>query len=79
MNWHNTLNIIYSKLEAHGYPAISKEIHEAQLSGGTGGEIFDLVISRLVSIKKNKPDVYAIIKSEIDSLIEYGINIGYLK
>ncbi|MEO5600199.1 MAG: hypothetical protein ABIR06_04655 [Cyclobacteriaceae bacterium] len=78
MNWHNTLNEIYSKLNACGYSEISTDIHEGQLSGGTGGEIFDIIISKLIAIKTNKPHVYIIIKVEIDSIIEYGKSIGYL-
>ena len=36
MNWHNTLKEIYQKLEISGYNEIKEDIHEGQLSGGTG-------------------------------------------
>jgi hypothetical protein len=79
MNWHNTLRSIYSKLDANGFHEISRDIYQGQLSGGTGGEIFDIVITKLISIKNNEPNVYEIIKTETDSLIDYGKSIGYLK
>ena len=79
MNWHNTLEIIYSKLEGNGYPDISADILERQLSGATGGEVFGAVVTKLISIKRDEPEVYEIIKSEIDSFIEYGRSIGYIR
>ena len=79
MNWHNTLRSIYSKLDANGLSDISRNIYEGQLSGGTAGEIFDIVLTKLISIKNNEPNVYKVIKPEIDSLINYGKSIGYLK
>lgn len=79
MNWHNTLEIIYSKLQSSGYPDISTDILEQQLSGATGGEVFGAVVSKLISIRRDQPEVYEIIKSEIDSFIEYGRSIGYLR
>lgn len=79
MNWHNTLEIIYSKLEGNGYPDISADLYERQLSGATGGEVFDAVVSKLITIKRDQPEVYKVIKSEIDSFIEYGRRIGYIK
>jgi len=79
MNWHKTLQVIYSKLESNGFSDVAHEIHEGQLSGGTAGEIFDIVVTILISIKNNQTDVYEIIKSEVDSLIDYGKSIGYLR
>ena len=79
MNWHDTLRSIYSKLDANGLSDISRKIYEGQLSGGTGGEILDIVLTELISIKNNEPNVYKVIKPEIDALINYGKSIGYLK
>lgn len=78
MNWYNTLKDIYQKLEDAGYPEIKKDIHEGQLSGGTGGEIFLIVLTKLIELKRNNPKVYVIVKKEIDELIIYGKSINYL-
>jgi hypothetical protein len=78
MNWIEQLDVIYRKLEKAGFNEIKQELFEAQLSGGTGGEIFLLVASSLIKIKKEKILVYLIIKDEVDSILEYGMEIGYL-
>lgn len=79
MDWHRTLQVIYSKLESNGFSDVADDIHEGQLRGGTGGEIFDIVITILNSLRNNRPDAYQIIKPEIDTLIHYAKSIGYLK
>jgi hypothetical protein len=78
MNWHNTLLEIRAKLEDNGHVNVANDLFEIQLSGGTGGEIFEMLITQLIWIKKHDRDIYRIIASEIDSLIAYGISIGYL-
>jgi hypothetical protein len=78
MNWIEILNKIYKKLEEKELTDIKSEIFEAQLSGGTGGEIFLLVTSTLIKIKNEKPHVYSLIKDEADSIINYGKEIGYI-
>ena len=79
MNWHENLYEIYSQLESNGFETLWKEIHEAQLEGATGGENFGLVITKLIFIKRNQPEIYSIIKTEVDEMIDYGKSIGYLK
>ena len=78
MNWHATLADIYQKLNTNGFPHISKELHEEQMQGGTGGETFDLVLSKLLSIKKGQPEVYAVIQLETEWMIAYAKTINYL-
>lgn len=78
MNWHRTLQEIYSKLELNGLGEVSREIKDEQLQGGTGGEIFGLVMTKLIQIKNKRPRIYSVIAQEVDALIEYGKSIGYL-
>ncbi|SHI38520.1 hypothetical protein [Pseudozobellia thermophila] len=78
MNWHNALKDIYRKLEASGYKGIKEDIHEGQLSGGTGGEFFSIVLTKLIEIKKNQPIVYCLLKKEVDEFIAYAKSINYL-
>ena len=72
------MKTIYQNLDANGFNHLSKEILEEQLTGGTGGEIFTLVMSKLISIKDHQPEVYALIKDETDWMIAYAKTIGYL-
>ena len=78
MNWITTLEDIYQRLEGKGFTHVSKEIKEEELKGGTGGEIFTLVLSKLMSIKDDQPEVYAVIQDETDWMIAYARTIGYL-
>ena len=78
MNWHRTLYDIYQKLEANGYRDISESLHNEQLTGGTGGEVLDLILSALLHIKDTRTDVYTVIRKEADELIVYGKSLGYL-
>ena len=78
MNWYSTLKDIYQKLEASGYNEIKEDIYEGQLSGGSGGEIFLIVLTKLIYIKKINPVAYDLIKKEIDELVTYAKSIDYL-
>ena len=70
MNWYNTLKDIYSKLNNNGYSSLANDIHEGQLSGGTSGEIFDIIISKLLKVKRDNSDEYFVIKDEVETLNE---------
>lgn len=78
MNWHNTLKEIYQKLEVSGFNAIKVDIHEGQLSGGTGGEIFSIVLTKLIDIKRHHPDAFCVIENEVEEFIRYAKSINYL-
>lgn len=78
MNWHKTLEEIYAKLELHGFEEVAVKIRTRELEGGTGGEIFDIVLSELLSIKETRLDIYRLIKLEVDSFIDFAKTIGYL-
>lgn len=78
MNWHNTLKEIFQKLELSGYNKIKEDLHEGKLSGGTGGEIFSIVLTKLIDIKRHNPDVFRVIEKEIEEFIRYAKSINYL-
>lgn len=78
MNWIQELNNMYKKLEINGHQETKEEIYDAQLSGGTGGEIFLLVTNKLKELRDSKPDIYRLIKEEADQILHYGVLIGYL-
>lgn len=78
MNWVETVKTIYQKLDANGFNHISKEIQDEQLKGGTGGEMFTLVVAKLISIKDDQPEVYALIEDETERMIKYARSINYI-
>ena len=78
MNWHTILEDIHHTLKAHGFHELSQELFDAQLEGGTGGEIFSIVLDKLIQIKKQRPDIYLLIREEIDWMIAYARKINYL-
>lgn len=77
MDWRIILQEIHEILTAPGLNDVSAEIHDAQLQGGTLGEIFSLVVGILMSIKTDRPEVYALIREETDWMIAYAKKIGY--
>jgi len=78
MNWHKVLKNIYHKLELSGFQVIKDDIHEGQLSGGTSGEIFSIVLSKLLEIKRSNKEVYQLVEIEIEEFIRYAKSINYL-
>ena len=79
MDWRIELNKIYTVLEENNLKQLLQELQEAQLIGGTGGEIFMIMSNKLIEIKKTNPKTYSLIKTETDKIINYGIEIKYLK
>ncbi len=77
MNWIDELNKIYWILEEKNLLKIKENIQDAQLSGGTGGEILMLVCDALIKIRREQPDIYVYIEKEADKLIVYEKEIGY--
>jgi hypothetical protein len=78
MNWHLTLKTVYRKLEENGYGAIADHLHQEQLKGGTGGEIFGIVLTELLSIRDTRPEIHKLIETEVNSFIQFAKSIGYL-
>ena len=78
MDWVTIIKSIYQRLETNGFRDTSKEIQHEQLKGGTPGEMFTLVVSKLIDIKDQQPEIYAVIKEETDWMILYAKKINYL-
>lgn len=78
MNWIDITQSIYERLDATGFHDVSKEILDEQLHGGTGGEAFTYVVYKLIEIKEQKPEAYAVIKEETEWMIAYAKKINYL-
>lgn len=76
MNWIENLNNIYNTLNKYDLTTFTNELKEAQYSGGTGGEIFLIIATKLKEWKTE--EVYPLIRSDADKIIEYGKSIGYL-
>jgi hypothetical protein len=79
MDWRIELEKIYDILDENNYKNLHQELLEAQLIGGTGGEVFMIMSTKLFEIKKSKPKIYELIKNEVDKIINYGIEIKYIK
>lgn len=78
MDWISKLTEIRRILKPKGFADVSEEMLKKQLAGATGGEIFLLVMDKLISIKDERPEVYALIHEETEWMIKYGQTIGYL-
>lgn len=78
MDWVTNIRSIHEILKTKGFSDVSDELAYEQLKGGTGGEIFILAVSKLISIKEQRPEVYALIKEEAEWIILYARKIHYL-
>ena len=79
MNWVEVITLIYETLRAKGYRDIVYEIGEEHVKGGTPGEMFILIVTKLMSIKNTRPDVYALIKEETEWMIKYAQILNYIR
>lgn len=77
MNWIEKVVSIKDNLLQHGYVESVERITQAQLVLGTPGEMYLEVMHELVSIKKNFPEQFQLIKNEVKELIEYGKSLNY--
>ncbi|ACU58995.1 MULTISPECIES: hypothetical protein [Chitinophaga] len=77
MKWIEELNVIYQKLGAIGFEEVKKEILRAQMSGH-GGETYYLVLQQLIMIKKDKVQIYELIKGEVESIIHFSKHMIHL-
>jgi hypothetical protein len=78
MIWMKDLYTIYQKLDAIGFEDVKKEIVKAQLDGCSGGEVYYLVLQQLVTIKKDRGQIYEAIKGEVENIIHYSKSRLYL-
>lgn len=77
-NWIDDLNEIYDILEANDYLEIKEQLFNAQLSGGTGWEIFLLICDELMMIREKQSVTYYSIREQAERIIEYGINNKFI-
>lgn len=76
MNFLDAIEKIKLVLFEYGREDLSIKVLDAQLIGGTGGEVLISVCSQLLEIKKREPDVYSLIESNAEELIKYANSLG---
>lgn len=76
MDFFNKIELIKDILNRNGYKDVAAIILDAQLSGGTGGEVLIMVCSKLLTIKQRNKEIYSLIKSDAEELIAYAKSIG---
>ena len=69
MDWVTNIKSIYHILDKNGLQHVSFEIGEEHVKGGTPGEMFLLLVVKLMDIKENRPEVCALIKEEREWMI----------
>ena len=79
MDWVTNIKSIYHILDKNGLQHVSFEIGEDHVKGGTPGEMLILLVSKLMDIKENRPEVYALIKEETEWMIAYARKIDYIR
>lgn len=68
MDFFNKTELIKKTLNQNNYKNISESILDAQLSGGTRGEVLLIVCSKLLDIKKANSKAYLLIKENAEEL-----------
>lgn len=76
--WHEELKKIYKKSELNNLFFIKERLWNAQLSGGTGWEIFLLITNELKEIRKYYPEKYKLIEEESNNILRYGLKNGLI-
>ena len=77
MDFIEKVELIKTILKNNGYQDIANDIAEGQMSGGTLGEIFMIVCSKLLWIKQKNKVVYKVIELDAEMLLDYAAGIGY--
>ena len=77
MDWVTNIKSIYHILEKNGHHDVAFEIGEEHASGGTAGEMFSILVGKLISIKEERPEVYKLIREETEWMIAYAKKINY--
>jgi hypothetical protein len=77
MNWIKKLLEIKETLSIHGFDDIVDRITHAQMVLGTPGEMYLEVMNELLAIRKERPDAYSVIETEVSQLLDYGRSINY--
>lgn len=76
MDWTKTYSEICKHLERRSEHHYSEYLQEAYIIGATGGEIFDIAISRLIELaRKNLLDD---VLDKVNSIVNYAKSIEHL-
>lgn len=78
MNTKQEVEKIVKILNDKNYKTKADYIKQSELEGATGGEIFDILISKLLEIKKNDSKIYDFIRIPSEKILEYAESIGRL-
>lgn len=76
MNTSETLKKIVSILKKENFPKEADYLIESESIGSTGGEIFDILLGRLIELKKNNPSAYKKVEIQVNSILDYAKEIG---
>ena len=77
LDWVTNIKSIYRILDENGLHHVSYEIGKEHVKGGTPGEMFLSLLHKLMEIKKERPDVYSLIREESEWMIAYAKKINY--
>ena len=78
MNVQIIVDVMCNTLEKKGCGELVSYLKECESIGSTGGEIFDLLLDRLMNIKLNKPSVFKYIENEAEQIFNYAREQGHL-
>ena len=78
MNISIILKEITSILKRENFFFFFNYLIESERIGSTGGEIFDILLGRLIELKKNNSKAYKKIKAQANFIFEYAKEIGRL-
>jgi len=78
MDFLSKIENIKKLLAENKYEDYCQEILNLQLSGGTGGEVFVSVCSKLLELKKQDIKAFELVKKDAEELIAYAKSIDYL-
>jgi hypothetical protein len=77
MDWTESAQLIYSKLNESGNSAVIDKMLEKYGLGGTPGEQFSILCTWLAWIRNHDDNLYQFIKEEADSILQIGIDSNY--
>ena len=78
MNISKILKKITAILKTENFSEEANYLIESESIGSTGGEIFDILLGRLIELKKNNSIAYKKIKDQANYIFEYAKEIGRL-
>lgn len=78
MNVRILVRVMSERLKQADLCEISSYLEEPEKIGATGGEIFDILTGRLLTIKKDNIPVYELIEDEAEQILRYAKQIDHL-